>query len=153
MKAVRLAWLLAAGALFAEHDFAAHNPVSRAMQAMVDTLGGAGLEAETAKLEGFYASVRRRAAEVSSAQGKQQVIAELYEKFFKVGFAKQAEAAARDAGAGRVGAISSRPAATARLGRRPASRSASGWGRAGARAGRSRARARRSGRRRSGAGP
>ncbi len=79
-------------ALFAEHDFAAHNPVSRAMQAMVDTLGGAGLEAETAKLEGFYASVRRRAAEVSSAQGKQQVIAELYEKFFRVGFKKQADA-------------------------------------------------------------
>lgn len=49
-------------ALFAGHDFASHNPVSRAMQKMVDTVGGAGLEAETARLEGFYESVRRRAA-------------------------------------------------------------------------------------------
>ncbi len=79
-------------ALFAGHDFASHNPVSRAMQKMVDTVGGAGLEAETARLEGFYESVRRRAGEVTSAEGKQQVIAELYEKFFRIGFKKQAEA-------------------------------------------------------------
>ncbi len=79
-------------ALFAEHDFASHNPVSRVMQAMVDTLGDAGLEAETAKLDGFYASVRVRAAEVSTADGKQKVIAELYEKFFRLGFRKQSEA-------------------------------------------------------------
>ncbi|MGV7835273.1 restriction endonuclease, partial [Mycobacterium kansasii] len=78
-------------ALFAGHEFAAHNPVSQAMQTMVDTLGAAGLEAETTRLEGFYASVRRRAGEVASAEGKQQVIAELYEKFFRVGFKKQAE--------------------------------------------------------------
>ena len=79
-------------ALFADHEFAAHNPVSKTMQAMVDQLGGAGLEAETEHLEDFYDSVRVRASEVSTAEGKQQVIAELYEKFFKVGFAKQAEA-------------------------------------------------------------
>lgn len=79
-------------ALFAEHDFASHNPVSRVMQAMVDTLGDSGLEAETAKLEGFYASVRVRAAEVTTADGKQKVIAELYEKFFRIGFKKQSEA-------------------------------------------------------------
>src|SRR5699024_11197812 len=66
--------------------------VSKTMQAMVDQLGGAGLEAETEHLEGFYDSVRIRASEVTTADGKQQVIAELYEKFFKVGFAKQAEA-------------------------------------------------------------
>lgn len=79
-------------ALFAGHDFAAHNPVSLVMQKMVDTLGDAGLEAETKRLEGFYASVRRRAGEVTSAEGKQQVIAELYEKFFRIGFKKQSDA-------------------------------------------------------------
>jgi predicted helicase len=79
-------------ALFAGHEFAAHNPVSKTMQAMVDQLGGAGLEAETAHLEGFYDSVRIRASEVTNAAGKQQVIAELYEKFFRIGFAKQAKA-------------------------------------------------------------
>ncbi|MCE5289823.1 MAG: DEAD/DEAH box helicase [Nocardiaceae bacterium] len=79
-------------ALFPAHDFATKNPVSIVMQTMIDTLGDSGLEAETARLEGFYASVRRRAAEVTSAEGKQKVIAELYEKFFKLGFKKQSEA-------------------------------------------------------------
>ncbi len=79
-------------ALFAEHDFTSHNPVSRVMQSMVDTLDDSGLEAETAGLDGFYASVRIRAAEVTSAEGKQKVIAELYERFFKIGFKKQSDA-------------------------------------------------------------
>lgn len=79
-------------ALFEGHDFAAHNPVSKVMQSMVDALSGAGLESETTSLTKFYDSVRIRASEVSSAEGKQQVIAELYERFFKVGFAKQADA-------------------------------------------------------------
>ncbi|SKR54876.1 helicase [Mycobacteroides abscessus subsp. massiliense] len=79
-------------ALFEGHDFASHNPVSKVMQRMVDTLGGSGLESETNDLEKFYDSVRIRASEVNSAEGKQQVIAELYERFFKIGFAKQAEA-------------------------------------------------------------
>ena len=79
-------------ALFAEHDFTSHNPVSRVMQSMVDTLDDSGLEAETAGLDGFYASVRVRATEVTSAEGKQKVIAELYERFFKIGFKKQSDA-------------------------------------------------------------
>lgn len=79
-------------ALFAEHDFASHNPVSRVMQSMVDTLDDSGLEAETASLDAFYASVRVRATEVTSAEGKQKVIAELYERFFKIGFKKQSDA-------------------------------------------------------------
>ncbi|MEU4060330.1 DEAD/DEAH box helicase [Rhodococcus qingshengii] len=79
-------------ALFAEHDFASHNPVSRVMQSMVDTLDDSGLEAETASLNDFYASVRVRATEVTSAEGKQKVIAELYERFFKIGFKKQSDA-------------------------------------------------------------
>ena len=79
-------------ALFEGHDFAAQNPVSKVMQTMVDQLASANLDAETAKLDSFYDSVRVRASEVTSAEGKQQVIAELYEKFFKLGFAKQADA-------------------------------------------------------------
>ncbi len=79
-------------ALFAGHDFASRNPVSRVMQAMVDRLGDSGLEAETHKLDSFYDSVRIRASEVTTAEGKQQVIAELYEKFFRLGFKKQSDA-------------------------------------------------------------
>jgi predicted helicase len=79
-------------ALFAGHDFAAHNPVSKVMQAMTDTLDGHGLDAETQRLDKFYNSVRLRAEQVVSAEGKQRLIAELYEKFFRTAFKKQSEA-------------------------------------------------------------
>ncbi|ORM37779.1 DEAD/DEAH box helicase [Williamsia sp. 1135] len=79
-------------ALFAGHDFAAHNPVSIVMQQMLDALDDANLESETARLDKFYNSVQVRASEVSSAEGKQQVIAELYERFFRVAFKKQSDA-------------------------------------------------------------
>ncbi|MDO4610413.1 DEAD/DEAH box helicase [Corynebacterium sp.] len=82
-------------ALFSGHEFAAHNPVSRVMDDMVRVLEEApraDVGAETRKLEEFYASVRRRAEQVTTAEGKQAVIAELYEEFFRVAFARQAEA-------------------------------------------------------------
>ncbi|AZA14354.1 DEAD/DEAH box helicase [Corynebacterium choanae] len=79
-------------ALFTEHDFASHNPVSRVMQRMVDALADKRLESETESLEKFYQSVRVRASEVSSAAGKQQVVKELYERFFRKAFKKQSEA-------------------------------------------------------------
>lgn len=79
-------------ALFEGHDFASHNPVSQVMERMLEMLGDSGLESETADLAKFYDSVRVRASEVTSAEGKQRVIAELYERFFKIGFTKQADA-------------------------------------------------------------
>lgn len=73
-------------ALFEDYDFAAHNPVSRVMQDMVDALDGQNLAAETESLEDFYESVRIRAAGIDNAAGKQQIITELYESFFKHAF-------------------------------------------------------------------
>jgi predicted helicase len=78
-------------ALFSEHDFAAHNPVSQVMQRMVDALDDSNLDAETDSLEKFYDSVRVRASEVTSASGKQQVIKELYERFFQKAFKRDAD--------------------------------------------------------------
>lgn len=76
-------------ALFEHDSFAAHNPVSQTMQQMVAALAGHGLDAETAKLEKFYDSVRRRAESIQTAAGRQTVIHELYEQFFKKAFPKQ----------------------------------------------------------------
>ncbi|WP_324651978.1 DEAD/DEAH box helicase [Georgenia sp. H159] len=78
-------------ALFEDYDFAAHNPVSRVMQDMVDALDGQNLAAEAESLEDFYESVRIRAAGIDNAAGKQQIITELYESFFKHAFPKTAE--------------------------------------------------------------
>ena len=78
-------------ALFENHDFITHNPVAQVMEKMVKALSEANLDTETESLEKFYESVRVRASEVSSASGKQQVIKELYERFFQKAFKKQAE--------------------------------------------------------------
>lgn len=78
-------------ALFENHDFIQHNPVAQVMERMVAALSEANLDTETESLEKFYESVRVRASEVKSASGKQQVIKELYERFFQKAFKKQAE--------------------------------------------------------------
>ena len=78
-------------ALFGGQEFTQHNPVSRVMQLMVDELEGYGLEGETAELAEFYDSVRRRVEGIDNAEGKQHVVVELYERFFKVAYPKVAE--------------------------------------------------------------
>ena len=78
-------------ALFGGQEFTQHNPVSRVMQLMVDELQGYGLAAETAELAEFYDSVRRRVEDIDNAEGKQHVVVELYERFFKVAYPKVAE--------------------------------------------------------------
>ena len=78
-------------ALFGGQEFTQHNPVSRVMQLMVDELKEYGLAAETAELSEFYDSVRRRVEGIDNAEGKQHVVVELYERFFKVAYPKVAE--------------------------------------------------------------
>ncbi|WP_062076565.1 DEAD/DEAH box helicase [Demequina globuliformis] len=79
-------------ALFSEYAFADHNPVSKVMQTMLETLEGANLGSETEPLEKFYESVRLRAAGIDNAEGKQRIITELYERFFKLAFPRAADA-------------------------------------------------------------
>ncbi len=78
-------------ALFAGSKFAELNPVSQAMQGMIDALADQGLEAETEELNDFYASVRRRAEGIDNAEGRQRVAIELYDNFFRKAFPKDAE--------------------------------------------------------------
>jgi predicted helicase len=73
-------------ALFDGYDFSDHNPVSQVMQHMIDALEEQHLEKETEKLEKFYESVRIRASGITDAAAKQQIVKELYEKFFKTAF-------------------------------------------------------------------
>jgi len=78
-------------ALFDEYSFASHNPMSKAMQGVLDALHEHHLAKEADTLEKFYASVRQRAAGITSAQGKQKIIVELYDKFFRNAFPKMTE--------------------------------------------------------------
>ncbi|MDJ0356325.1 type ISP restriction/modification enzyme [Paenarthrobacter sp. PH39-S1] len=78
-------------ALFEGYSFAKHNPVSLVMEDMLAQLESKSLQTETESLEKFYASVRMRAEGIDSAEGKQQIIHQLYEKFFKYAFPRAAE--------------------------------------------------------------
>ena len=75
-------------ALFGEEAFTARNPVSQAMQTMLDVIRPSGIDAEAESLEEFYESVRRRVKGAESDEARQKIIAELYDKFFRNAFAE-----------------------------------------------------------------
>jgi predicted helicase len=78
-------------ALFEGYSFVKNNPISVSMQTMLDLLEKQAIEKDTEVLEKFYDSVRRRAEGIDNAEGKQRIIIELYDKFFKTAFPKMVE--------------------------------------------------------------
>jgi predicted helicase len=78
-------------AIFAGHGFADRNPISVAMQKVLDVLHEHHLEKETDTLRGFYASVKMRAEGIDTAAGRQKIVLELYDKFFRGAFPKLTE--------------------------------------------------------------
>ncbi|MGO3669674.1 MAG: DEAD/DEAH box helicase [Vreelandella alkaliphila] len=78
-------------ALFEEYSFAKHNPMSQAMQQVLGKLQEHSLEKERSTLESFYESVKMRAEGINSAEGKQRIIVELYDKFFKNAFPRMTD--------------------------------------------------------------
>jgi predicted helicase len=73
-------------ALFKGNRFTKENPVSKAMEIVLGQLHEHNLAKESESLAKFYASVERRAEGVKTAQGRQTLITELYDKFFRAAF-------------------------------------------------------------------
>ena len=73
-------------ALFKTSDFTQKNPVSRAMETVLGQLHQHNLAKESESLARFYDSVQRRAADVVTAHGRQELILKLYDSFFKNAF-------------------------------------------------------------------
>ena len=78
-------------ALFEDYSFVKNNPVSVSMQKMIDLLHEEVPTAEMEVMARFYKSIKERCAGIDNAEGKQRVIVELYDKFFKSAFPKVAE--------------------------------------------------------------
>ena len=76
-------------ALFENYEFVKNNPVSRIMQDMLAILDEKALDKEQETLDKFYLSVQERAKGIDNAEGKQKIIIELYEQFFKNALPKQ----------------------------------------------------------------
>ena len=73
-------------AVFEGHEFVERNPVSVAMSEVLSVIDEAQVGREAKALEGFYESVRRRASGITDAQARQNLIVELYDKFFRNAF-------------------------------------------------------------------
>jgi len=73
-------------ALFDNYSFVRSNPVSKALQGMVNLLEEQALEKDTLVLSRFYESVKMRVSGIDNAEGRQRIIIELYDKFFRTAF-------------------------------------------------------------------
>lgn len=73
------------------YEFSKHNPIARAMTAMVDSLDKDGMRTAVGALKDFYESVQIRMRNVKTAAERQTVIKDLFEKFFKAAFPKLQE--------------------------------------------------------------
>lgn len=78
-------------ALFEGYSFASSNPMSCAMQNVLDVLQEHHLDKEADTLQRFYDSVKMRAEGIDNAEGKQKIIVELYNKFFKNAFPRMSD--------------------------------------------------------------
>ena len=78
-------------AIFENYKFAEQNPVSKTMNRMLDLLKECASPGDQRRLQAFYDSVADRAKGIDNAEGRQRVIIELYDKFFKNAFPRMAE--------------------------------------------------------------
>ena len=73
-------------ALFKEYQFVSNNSISSSMELMVELLDGEAVSKDLEGLSKFYDSVRTDVGKIDNLAGKQTVIKDLYEKFFKRAF-------------------------------------------------------------------
>ena len=78
-------------ALFEDYDFSSRNPMASALDNLQKDFAEFGLESETRDLKGFYDSVRSRASGVKNSEGRQTILSDLYEQFFKKALKKEAD--------------------------------------------------------------
>ncbi len=67
------------------------NPISKALDKMVEKLSTLGLQGETKDLKNLYESVKTESMHAKSQKSQQELIKNLYNTFFKEAFRKQSE--------------------------------------------------------------
>ncbi len=72
--------------LFQGNRFTSENAVSKAMETVLAQIYNRQIDTESRTLEKFYNSVRRRAADIITSTGRQTLILELYDRFFRNAF-------------------------------------------------------------------
>jgi len=78
-------------AMFGGYAFSQENPVSQAMQRILDVLDKHEVDSEAEKLDRFYKDVAKRVSLAKSDESRQDLIRNLYDTFFKSAFPDMAE--------------------------------------------------------------
>lgn len=78
-------------AIFENYAFANINPVSQSLEKILNVFDTHDTDDESEQLQKFFDSVRKRCAVAKTAEDKQTIIIELYEKFFATALKKTAE--------------------------------------------------------------
>lgn len=75
-------------ALFEDYEFVKNNSISLSMQRMITELNRQAVDQENTELQTFYDSVRKNIGRIDNLEGKQTIIKDLYERFFKAAFSR-----------------------------------------------------------------
>ena len=79
-------------AMFPDHSFSKQNPVSRAMNTIVEMLASHSMfENERRELDSFYRAMVERIEAVHTLAGKQEIMRTLYDRFFSQAFPRMSE--------------------------------------------------------------
>ena len=79
-------------AMFPDHSFSKQNPVSRAMNTIVELLASHSMfENERRDLDSFYRAMVERIEAVHTLAGKQEIMRTLYDRFFSQAFPRMSE--------------------------------------------------------------
>lgn len=78
-------------ALFSNYSFVNNNPVSKAIQDILNNMDDGRLIKGSEKLNKFYDSVKRKVDSIKTSEERQMIIKELYSKFFKLAFKSASE--------------------------------------------------------------
>ena len=74
--------------LFQGNEFTKDNPISKAIENILEKIYETNIKTENETLEKFYASVRRKAKDIISSTSRTALLNQLYERFFKNAFPK-----------------------------------------------------------------
>ena len=73
-------------ALFSNSEFTSQNHISKALESLLQKIYNYNIQNESKTLVRFYKSVKRRSEGIITSQGKQKLILELYDRFFRNAF-------------------------------------------------------------------
>ncbi|MBQ7454793.1 MAG: DEAD/DEAH box helicase, partial [Selenomonadaceae bacterium] len=77
--------------LFENYNFVAANPVSKAMQKILDVLEGEGITKDRQVFAALYKQVSEECSGMGDAESRQRIIVRLYDSFFRIALKKTAE--------------------------------------------------------------